>query len=348
MRDNFEDEYEKARLNGSPELSLQLITHSLEELGLYKKKPPLPSILASEEYNTTFDQQIEPVIEGARAERSKVEQELKPLVTWRIFIYLFDVILVLGFLMELTICLPLMLFSFPLTLFIASKIRIKRNNLNNQVADSIINKTIQCIDPSFKFYYSLGLKEEAIRNAYILPIRFDDYTTLSAVKGTYKGVPFEFARVELLKIQGNSKKGRRVTAVFQGVVFILYVRGKYKAVTKIYPSNDKEKDDLCERVLLEDPTFESHYQVFGEDQIEARKILTPRFIEKMLKYQDEKKLKPSMAYTPMQIYFAIDEFPDLPVIDITESNKKLKQDLGHYHAYVSSIKDVIDFLELGI
>ena len=40
------------------------------------------------------------------------------------------------------------------------------------------------------------------------------------------------------------------------------------------------RSDRLQRVRLEDPTFEARYEVYSTDQIEARALLTPAFMER--------------------------------------------------------------------
>ena len=114
----------------------------------------------------------------------------------------------------------------------------------------------------------------------------DDYKSEDKFTGSYKGVEVELAEAKLTKEQGSGKDRKTVT-VFKGLFVLL---STHKAVTgKTVIKRDAgaianwlgEKFGGLERVALEDPAFEERFEVYGTDQIEARYLLTPAFMERL-------------------------------------------------------------------
>lgn len=102
------------------------------------------------------------------------------------------------------------------------------------------------------------------------------------VSGTYKGVELRLTELQLWKKVEKSR-----TQIFKGLLVVLKF-GKAFRGTTIVKSDQGRLGNLVARnntglvrVRLEDPLFEQRFEVFGSDQIEARVILTPGFMERI-------------------------------------------------------------------
>jgi hypothetical protein len=103
--------------------------------------------------------------------------------------------------------------------------------------------------------------------------------------------PFEFfeAHLEEKRTTTDSKGRTRTTwvTVFKGQCLAVKFHKEFNGVTKVYrdmgPFNWVAKFGVKEpRVRLEDPVFEKAFEVYGSDQVEARYILTPDFMERLV------------------------------------------------------------------
>jgi len=109
--------------------------------------------------------------------------------------------------------------------------------------------------------------------------------------GERSSSPFQFfeAHLEERRTTTDSKGRTRTTwvTVFRGQCLSARFPKEFKGVTKVYRDmgalNFLAKLGVREpRVRLEDPVFEKAFEVYGSDQIEARFILTPDFMERLL------------------------------------------------------------------
>ena len=114
----------------------------------------------------------------------------------------------------------------------------------------------------------------------------DDYKSEDKFTGSYKGVEVELAEAKLTKEQGSGKDRKTVT-VFKGLFVLLSTHKPVNGKTVIKRDAGAianwlgEKFGGLERVALEDPAFEERFEVYGTDQIEARYLLTPAFMERL-------------------------------------------------------------------
>jgi hypothetical protein len=101
-----------------------------------------------------------------------------------------------------------------------------------------------------------------------------------------------------------------------------------------------------EKVKLESPEFENKFIVYSNDQVEARYILTPSFMERLLKLQELMGDKTSYSFVDTKINVAI------PINDaLFEPSLFSKNDynkLGNYYNTVHIVFDIIDELNLNL
>ena len=124
--------------------------------------------------------------------------------------------------------------------------------------------------PSFATFLSL----------HLLP-RYDDRTFQDFFTGRRADV--DFALCEASLHQGSGKNRR---LVFQGQLFRLATPRRLASTTVVLRNtggwlNRFECPSGLKPVGLEDPTFTKVFCVFGSDQVEAREILTPTFMERL-------------------------------------------------------------------
>lgn len=110
--------------------------------------------------------------------------------------------------------------------------------------------------------------------------------------GLRNETPFEFYEAHLEeKRTTTDSKGRTSTTwvtVFKGQCLVVKFHKQFQGVTKVYRDAGafnfvkKLGQGKSERVKLEDPVFEKAFEVYSTDQIEARYLLTPDFMERLI------------------------------------------------------------------
>ena len=148
----------------------------------------------------------------------------------------------------------------------------------------------------FKYVRDGKIPMERLEPSSLIP-GHDIYESEDLFRGVYKSVDMELAEAELVKyVTYTDSKGRistRRTVVFSGL-FVLYSMNKrFSGRTVVCsafgaPSNWRSGDGgWLERVQLEDPIFEQRFEVFADDQIESRYLLTPAFMERLTAVADD-------------------------------------------------------------
>ena len=104
--------------------------------------------------------------------------------------------------------------------------------------------------------------------------------------GTYKGVTIDLFETELEK-RVRTKDRSYYKTVFKGIMITLSMNKKFKGKTVVRKDSGvignwfKKKFTSLKNVKLEDPHFEKMFEVYSDDQVEARYLLTVTFMERL-------------------------------------------------------------------
>lgn len=101
-----------------------------------------------------------------------------------------------------------------------------------------------------------------------------------AIAGRYAGYELRLSEIEL-----ERKGGKNDTTVFHGLLLVLSVDTPFLGTTMVLDHSRPAPAGLMP-VRLEDPRFASIYDVYGNDQVEARTVLTPAVMERLLSMAD--------------------------------------------------------------
>ncbi len=136
---------------------------------------------------------------------------------------------------------------------------------------------------NFTYQLKGGIAAERMRPSKLLP-HYHRYKHEDHFAGEFEGVGIEFNEA-ILKQRRRSGKSTHYVTVFQGLFVILDMNKNFEGHTIV--RRDAGAFNLLgglgslDRVKLEDPEFERQFEVYGTDQIEARYLLTPAFMERL-------------------------------------------------------------------
>ncbi len=174
--------------------------------------------------------------------------------------------------------------------------------------------------------------------------RFED-----EISGPRAETTFTLFEAELKNRHTDSKGRTTYVTVFRGQLLRVAFPQKFLGVTVVmrdagwFNSFIKPNGEM-KRVGLVDPTFEKTFEVFGTDQVEARYLLTPDFMERLLALEEILKGKKARAaFADGDLLIAI-EGGNLfepgsmfePLANPERANRVLKE--------IQSVHDVIDAL----
>jgi hypothetical protein len=180
-------------------------------------------------------------------------------------------------------------------------------------------------------------------DSYIKPQIFDQSGIFSEmgdvrgddlVRGRIGDTPFEACEMDRHYSTGG--KNSRTVSVFHGLFFRLDFNKTVRGRTVVQPQNPQNISLGSRRgltaVTLENPEFESRFNVFSTDPVEARYILTPVLMERILQIQEHTGRPLCLSFVNNRAFVAVDYGRALfePSIKDTTSFAALAEMLEHF------------------
>ena len=114
-------------------------------------------------------------------------------------------------------------------------------------------------------------------SSYVIP----SYTSSSSddiFRGVHKNINFEVVELELIRGSGKNR-----TTIFDGVIIKFDMNKDFSSHTLITPDTLLHQVPTSElrHTTLEDVQFEKKFDVFTNDEVEARYLITPTFMERL-------------------------------------------------------------------
>ncbi len=145
--------------------------------------------------------------------------------------------------------------------------------------------------------------------------------------------------------------GHRKTSystIFEGVMFIAEFHKNLKGITRVKQGGDGFFEKLFagkSKVNLENIEFEKIYNTYSTDQVEARYILTPDMMERMLKLNKKFNTKVEFSFLRNLVFIAIHSNKDK--FELDRKKPVDKGQIKRIFAEIDSFINIIDMLNLN-
>ena len=194
--------------------------------------------------------------------------------------------------------------------------------MRREAKAAVLTKVLPTVNLSYALRTG-GFPATAFKSAGLMP---GDSALEDHISGRHNGVAFDLCESTSGHAKGEAEDG---PDVWEGVLFAFAARKKFRGRTLIVRDGGaignffKGFGKDGERITLEDPRFEDRFEVFGSDQMEARYLLTPAFMERLVELDDhygKKKLK--AAFADNKLLLTIDDRRDRFELDIESGFRK--------------------------
>ncbi|KII76246.1 DUF3137 domain-containing protein [Vibrio renipiscarius] len=258
------------------------ITPKFDELGEHTQ--------AFTEY---YAKNIEPICEQCESERIKALLETK--TRYRYFLIpavalsmLLHYLIVINVPNEIVLEILLTIFAYlvPIVgcIFYCSG---PRHNFQNKIGDTLYKIALRYFGD--KYEYSEINKQDIEHYAdYRLLPSFDKAGMGAYLSGEHRSLDFSVQQLALYVRDGTDKNDKpRYKTIFSGIGIEIDHPKTFHGLTVVATDkgmfgNFTSRKKGLERVRLEDPTFESAFEVYGTDQVEARYLLSVATMELFL------------------------------------------------------------------
>lgn len=224
----------------------------------------------------------------------------------------------------------------------------------------VIGHALRFLDESLSINPNAGIGESEFMNTQLFSNDPDRYNTEDFVSGKADKTSFYFAEVHAeYKTETTTKNGTQTHwhNIFKGILFTADFNKNFKGLTVVRPRGfgsamsawfSKNVFSFGDKniVKLENLDFEKTFVTYGADQVEARFILTPSMMEKILRLnaQSRDTISLSFIYSKMYIAFPIDRNCfEAPIFKTLLNPTLLNEDI----ATIKFMYDVVHEMDLN-
>jgi len=183
-------------------------------------------------------------------------------------------------------------------------------------------------------------------NLFTRPDRFNGEDLFS---GKLEATTFSFSEIHAEeKHETRNKNGSKTTwysTIFKGLFLIADFNKEIENETYVYSSGGKWFSRF-KRVKLEDPVFEDRFNVYSDNQIEARYILTPKMMQRIVNLEDRFGQNLYLSFRGHNVYIAISESYNM--FETRFRDEVSFNEIARFLEEVHSILDIVNDLDLNL
>ncbi|CAD0002358.1 DUF3137 domain-containing protein [Flavobacterium chungangense] len=245
---------------------------------------------------------------------------------------------------------------------IRSVIRIKiENDTQRYKVDyktNVVIPALKNLKESLAFTPQSGISDDEFISSELFITKPDRYNTQDLITGTADKTSFYFAEVHAeFKIESENKKRTKWFDIFKGIIFIADFNKNFSTSTVVRPKSPKDEINSwfsknifsfgdSDKVQLENTEFDSKFVTYSKNQIEARYILTPAMMERIvaLNSKCDKTISISFIHSKMYIAFPLSHnYFEAPIHKTLLAPDLLTDDLS----IVQFMQDIVHELDLN-
>lgn len=220
--------------------------------------------------------------------------------------------------------------------------------------ESVVRKIIRFIDPSLQYSPGLKISKADYLNSGLFVEQPDRYSGDDFIEGTHEKTFFCFSELHTER-KVSSGKSTHWETIFRGLFFIADFNKNFCGRTYVWSERNPQINFLTklfssfawnlEKVKLESVDFEKRFIVYSSDQVEARYILTPSFMERIVRLQQMMGEGTSLSFVNTNIHVAVpirDELFEPAIFSANDHNR-----LRDFYNSINIVFDIIDELKLN-
>ncbi len=225
----------------------------------------------------------------------------------------------------------------------------KKNTFKTQIVSSLVNQDEEL---GISYEPQAHITWQEFRYSGIFNSQIDRFKGEDLFTGTRGKTKFKFSEILAEeKHERTDSKGHTSTyyeTIFEGIFFVAEFNKKLKGFTRVVEGSDGFFEKLFNgkhKAVLENPRFEKIYNTYSDDQVEARYILTPDMMERILKLKDLFNTKIYYSFRDQFIFIAIHSHQDR--FELNTGLPVDEQQVDRIFKEIESVLQVIDILALN-
>ncbi|NNF98209.1 MAG: DUF3137 domain-containing protein [Desulfobacteraceae bacterium] len=229
--------------------------------------------------------------------------------------------------------------------------------------DTIIPKIVRFIDNRLQYDKDGMVSREDFLDSHLFNDKPGEFRGDDLVTGTLDQTAIRFSEVHARRVElvrrdtGSSSSGSRTrkkyTPIFDGLFFMADFNKSFKGTTIVLPDTAQKMFGNLGQALqrlnvkngqlikLEDPEFEKLFVVYGQDQVEARYVLSTSLMRRIVDFQNRARREIRLSFSSFKLHVAIPFDKELFEPKIMGSILGI----SHVREYYENLKLVIDIVE---
>ena len=250
--------------------------------------------------------------------------------------------------------LPITIISLAGIAFGFYSLKRSRNEFNYATKSELYRKIIAFYS-GLEYQPFRGIQSNIVESSLLFP-DFDSFHSEDYIQGSYKGVEIELSEIDLTQLVQKQRviNNREVIVeenirIFRGLFLITSLNKHFSSTSYILPNRLLKifngLPNSFKRVVLEDLSFEKEFDVYSNDQIESRYLLTPSFMERLVALNKVRSLR--CCFINNRLIIALEQNHDfLPHLNLDSpvDYAKVKQVIDE----LQILFDIIDTLKLDL
>jgi hypothetical protein len=204
-------------------------------------------------------------------------------------------------------------------------ISIVSKNYRKNFKAKIIQKITGFVDENLVYSPEGYVSKEEFNKSLIFQKESNNYKGEDHFKGNVGTTGIEFSEVvarQTTSTGTGSNRKESHSVIFKGIFFVADFSKHFQGHTVILPDTAEKimgkigqslqsLSSRGELIKLENPEFEKEFCVYGDDQVEARYILSPSLMQRILEYKRKWNTKVYLSFLESKVYIAIEQKKNL-------------------------------------
>ena len=210
-------------------------------------------------------------------------------------------------------------FQIVLGVFAAIVISVTSKKYRLNFKNKIVLKIAAFVDENLVYSPEGFVSREEFTNSAIFQKYCNSFTGEDHFKGKIGKTAIEFSEVvgrHKTTSGSGSKRKEQYTTIFKGVFFVADFNKNFSGYTLVLPDTAEKMlgkfgqnlqafSSRGELIKLEDPEFEKEFCVYASDQVEARYILSPSLMLRIVEFKRKWNTKVYLSFRDSKVYIAI-------------------------------------------
>ncbi len=189
----------------------------------------------------------------------------------------------------------------------------------SEVKRAFLERAIEFHDASFEYRPDTCIPRQAFESGRLFERdgSIDRYAGEDLVCGKVGATSFRFSEVRTARRRGRGKQVKWET-VFSGLYLIADFNKHFEHPIFVLPDATEKHLGLAARALqslpgrglgrllhLEDPNFERCFKVYGQDEVEARYVLSPSLMRRLVSFRETNNDEVRLAFVGGSVHVAM-------------------------------------------